>query len=475
MKQLFLFFSLLTATVSFSQKDCSFLTSFDSLHNFLKENYAGYSDKVNASNQKEFDAFTAKQVQRMKGAKNEGQYYQVLRNWVDFFQDRHLTISVPFDTANGNLAKAIAATEQLKLTASVLDKLETTPNTAIEGIYYTIDSSYKIAVIKNDNGFRQYAGVVLSAKAPEWKPGSVKFELVPAGNNAFDVIWYNRYHFPLFSKLDFSRENTFHTEGWYKNNYVKGNATVNTYTPPFPEENSYNAFVKKIDDETSYIRIGSFDSDYIEQIDSVIKANKTQLETLPYLVIDIRGNGGGADISYRPLKRLVYTDPVKSIGVDLLATPYNIDITLKLIDGISGMPDAEKKEYHDILERARRSGTRMFNFSPDTTEVSEPLAFPKKIAVVVNSRVASTAEQFVLEATQSKKVTLFGTRTRGVLDYANVRSKLFCAGFEVYYPSTRSRRIEAGQGIDNIGIKPDVELDLKNPDWLKTVVSALKK
>jgi hypothetical protein len=459
-----------------SQQRCAPATAFDSLHQFLKENYAGYSDKINASNKKEFERFTEQHIRAIQNTKKKAHSYQVIKDWLRFFKDEHLSMSVRFDTANGKLARDIAAVEQFPLAKVSTVGLEKTTPSSIEGVYYTSDSSYKVAVVKSEDGFRKYAGIILSAKAPEWKPGNVKFELIPSGgNNQFDVIWYNRYHYPIFGQLDFSKINSFHTQGWYKSNYKKETAAPDLYTPIFAEEKLHNAFFKQLDDQTSYLRISSFDASFIEQIDSVIKTNTALLEKLPYMIIDVRGNGGGADISYRPLKRFLYTNPVKSIGVDLLATPYNIDITVELINSISGMPDSEKKEYSDLMEKARKSNARMFNFFPDTTETSSPIPFPKKVAVIMNGRCGSTTEQFLLEAKQSQKVTLFGTHTLGVLDYSNVRDKEICGAFSVHYPTTRSRRIDIGEGIDNIGIMPGVTLDFNNQDWLKDVQKEIKR
>ncbi|MGN6294609.1 MAG: S41 family peptidase [Chitinophagaceae bacterium] len=466
---------LFQAVAALAQPSCDLKGNFDSVRAFMKENYAGYNDKVKQSNLKEFDKHTAKQLQLLKKVKNDAQYFRIINNWLEFFKDEHVSITVPFDTANGKLAKRITETESINLSAAKLSRWEKTTLSTIEGIYYTADTAYRVAVIKSDNGFRRYAGIILATKAPEWKPGDVKFELIPAGNQRYDVIWYNKFHHPIFSQLDFSNENAFQKEGWYKTGN-KSNQSLKPYTPPFEEEKKHNAFFKQLDDQTSYLRIQSFDASYIEQIDSVVKANQALLEKLPYLVIDIRGNGGGADIAYRPLKKLVYTDPVKLIGVDLLATTYNIDATISLINSIAGIPAAEKKEYNDLMEKARASKSRMFDFFPDRADTLQSVPYPEKVAVIMNSRCASTAEQFILEARQSKKVTLFGTHTMGVLDYANVREKNYaCPSFSLNYPTTRSRRVDIGQGIDNVGIMPDITMDFNKEGWLKEVVKTLKK
>lgn len=474
-RPVFLAILLFHAVAALAQQSCDFKKNFDSVRIFLKENYAGYNDKVTPANQKEFDRYTAKQLRLLKKVKTEAQYFRVITSWLEFFKDGHAGITVSSDTANGKLARLIAQTENIQVNRGLLNKQEKMSRTPIEGIYHTADTTYEVAVVKNDNGFRRYAGIILTSKAPEWKPGDVKFELVPAGNQQYDVIWYNKFHRPIFSKLDFKNGDPFQKEGWFKEGY-KSSQPPKPYTPPFPEENQFNAFFKQLDDQTAYLRIGSFDAGYIKEIDSVVKANLPLLEKLPYLVIDIRGNGGGADISYRPLRRLIYTDPVKLIGVDFLATPHNIDATIGIINSIADMPAAEKKEYTDLMERARQSKSKMFNFFPDGTDTLQSVPYPKKVAVVMNSRCASTTEQFLLEARQSKKVTLFGTNTMGVLDYANVREKNYsCPSFSLHYPTTRSRRIDVGQGIDNVGVTPDIKIDFTKEGWLKEVMETLKK
>jgi C-terminal processing protease CtpA/Prc len=79
------------------------------------------------------------------------------------------------------------------------------------------------------------------------------------------------------------------------------------------------------------------------------------------------------------------------------------------------------------------------------------------VGIIINDGVASSAEQFLLDAKQSSKVLLFGNcNTAGVLDYSNaITEKLPSGKFELTFPMTRSRRLP-DHPIDNIGISPDV-------------------
>lgn len=55
---------------------------------------------------------------------------------------------------------------------------------------------------------------------------------------------------------------------------------------------------------------------------------------------------------------------------------------------------------------------------------------------------------------------------QGTLDYSNMREASFsCMPYVLRYATTRSRRLNTGEGIDNKGIQPTVLLS-KNSDWV---------
>ena len=93
--------------------------------------------------------------------------------------------------------------------------------------------------------------------------------------------------------------------------------------------------------------------------------------------------------------------------------------------------------------------------------------YPQNVGIIINQANGSTAEQFLLEAKQSKKVKLFGVTTFGVLDISNmyfVDSP--CKEFQLGYSLSRSMRIPDFT-IDEKGIQPDYYLDKSIPqyDW----------
>ena len=119
----------------------------------------------------------------------------------------------------------------------------------------------------------------------------------------------------------------------------------------------------------------------------------------------------------------------------------------------------------------------------DTIRRDTIYQFPQLVGIIVDDYCASSCEQFVLSAKNSSKSIIFGTRTLGVLDYSNVvPEKLLTKGLKIRYPMTRSTRLPE-QPIDNIGIAPDIKINLpiylntksEIDDWIIFVNDYLKK
>ena len=106
--------------------------------------------------------------------------------------------------------------------------------------------------------------------------------------------------------------------------------------------------------------------------------------------------------------------------------------------------------------------------------LSRTTANPRSIVALIDNSCASSTEQLLLVMKQSKKVTLMGANTAGVLDYSEVIQKDFpFLQLSLRYPSKRSNRLPA-RPVDNIGIAPDVPLT-SNQDWISSAQLLLEK
>ena len=172
---------------------------------------------------------------------------------------------------------------------------------------------------------------------------------------------------------------------------------------------------------------------------------------------------------------IVYTDPVHGIGVDVLATDDNIKAWSVLLDDKYVTGWTRYRIQNNIAEMKRHPNQFISVTSDGTTKLPGVRPFPQRIAVLMDGVCGSTTEQFLLEAAQSRKVVLMGQHTAGILDYANVREHPFdCLPFTLNYATTRSRRIDQGKGIDNVGIQPAIVLS-DEVDWVEAARKYLER
>ena len=179
-----------------------------------------------------------------------------------------------------------------------------------------------------------------------------------------------------------------------------------------------------------------------------MKSNDKLLITNSKLIIDIRGNGGGADRCYEAIIPYLYTNPIRTMWVDFRSTKLN-NSRYDELSTHDGFSEKDKQELRDMKKKLDSSLGGYVNindggrvFSIDT--LPKVYENPKQVAILIDKGNASTAEQFILLAKQSKKVKLFGTKTFGALDFSNINQAVTPSGiFKLYYTTSRSYRIPA--------------------------------
>jgi C-terminal processing protease CtpA/Prc len=102
-----------------------------------------------------------------------------------------------------------------------------------------------------------------------------------------------------------------------------------------------------------------------------------------------------------------------------------------------------------------------------------PTPYPLKVAILVNENTASTAESVTLEARQSNKTVIIGTKTKGLADYIEVRDwGLPAYGWRLAFGLARNANIDKK---DNKGLTPDVKVPKKEADWISYASEYLSK
>lgn len=103
------------------------------------------------------------------------------------------------------------------------------------------------------------------------------------------------------------------------------------------------------------------------------------------------------------------------------------------------------------------------------------LPYPAKVAIMVNENTASTAELFILQARQRRKVTIFGQPTMGSVDYLDVNElETPCGLYAFRYPLTRNDRVSE-KPTPPSRISPGVAVPATTAEWVVFVKDYLAK
>ena len=215
--------------------------------------------------------------------------------------------------------------------------------------------------------------------------------------------------------------------------------------------------VTRLSDETMMVRVPSFHPDYLEEFEGLLEANHDAITSTPNLLIDLRGNSGGADRMYEKLMSYLYTRPIYGIGVEWRKSGRNA-ATLQeyLADGT--YPEEAREIVGDLLARAAASDddfVRLYEDGISITTYPQVYAFPKRVGILTEG-AGSSGDQFAMDARFSRKVTLMGAPSAGVIDYSNVIGARAPSGdFSINWPMTRSMRLPE-EPFDNVGVPVDV-------------------
>ena len=446
---------------------CNCENEFLYVKNTVEQNFAGFNDRLKTITRKNYDKQVGDLLKLTHNKFASDNCLLIINNYLDIFKSHHLGVyssSDPFktDTDFVNHRPLFSITEK------EIERLN--QSKTWEGVYYsTYDSSYKIAVVKDPTPLHDYIGVMLDSKLPTWKKGMIKFEGKLVNDSLLEGLLYMRNERPKLESFLL----------WDNNNRISGDwRRIGVAKKQIPQVTSTQKQYATIDAEkltpnTLYLKIGSFDADYKPQIDSLLHANDTILNSTANLILDLRNNGGGSDNSWNGLTPYLYTQPIKSIGADLLATKTTIAAYKKYLDNKNLSEEALTNINNKIAKMEHAEGKWITGNEDETDSSYTPKSSPGKILILINKWCGSSTEEFLLAAKQSSKVILVGENTIGNLDYSNVVEVPFsCYPYTLLYPTTRSRRLNVNEGIDNIGIDPQYHL-AEFADWIKEALKIL--
>jgi len=452
---------------------CNCESNFEWVKKTFEENDAGFQSIIDKKGQAAYDKHNQIVLEKIKNAKTSTECTELLYEWLKFFRLGHIAIE-PLISEASAISDAVTY-ETWKGDISQFTKYIGTKKEAdYEGVWET--EPYKIGIKKEGVN---YIGFIIESGAESWKQGMIKLKIEQTGNK-MKSTFYMRNHTPVESD---------NPELIGKNCLQIGLMVLKRLSPIFPsDESSIDNYIKIIDAQkpylealnatTLYLRIPTFNGEEKLAIDSVITANKDKILKTKNLIIDLRNNGGGSDNSFSALLPFLYTNPVQTAGLEYLSTTHNNQRFLDIAATASDEKERQsfKEKYEKLQSRLSEFvnpyDNNMFTYRFDTV-----YEYPKNIGIIVNKGCASSTEQFLLEAKQSKKVKVFGTNTLGAIDISNMYlAESPCKEFRLHYCLTRRLWLPE-LTFDDIGLQPDFYLDKSIPKykWVEFVDGILNQ
>lgn len=480
----FLLLVLLTSHNSFGQKcDCKKELLF--VKSKISRNYAGYNDKVTSENFQDYQQHSAKYLKSSKSIGDPFQCAAHINKWLYFFQENNIRLDIEtpkFDEMDeSSIKKYYSNTRSLsKWTPEKIRKYLSNNShlDPIEGIWENNRKSYVTAIIKSKKPKQSnnFIGIILEADGTFWSEGMVKLEIQKNGSR-YTSDFYYKNHDPQVLDIDLINEAVMELKGltqWKKSFPEVDPNLFSAFNKNYYQENNplSTPIFTSIDNSTSLLKLPSFEWDFATTIDSLVKSNQTIISNSENLLIDLRGNRDGSDFSFLPLLQLIYTNPIYTDGIKILASPDNIFSWEVLLTNPKFSAEI-KLRIRELVAQMKLNENGFVEVPGETTTFPQSLKMPSKVAIIVDETCSGACEQFLLLAKQSSKVTLLGANTAGSIDYNHMRSSpMLCLPYVLRYATSTSMRLPH-KPINSTGVVPDILLEDGN--WIAIATDHIKK
>ena len=465
---------ILILSLNLNAQNCKCENELSFVINYYEENLPGFIDNVNSKNLNSYKKFKNDLLSQTKSYCNkETDCFKILLRYVEFFKDNHSSIYQNSlyidDTKKEDVEKFINSSIFKEREIIDFKKLPQNRNENIENIYETDDGIYKVAVLKNKNINRDYVGIILESKTTLWKKGQVKFELKKVGKNTYDMLLYMKNHSIKYYK-NVKLKDGILNDSWY-------NITLNN-KKSYNLISERNLIFKGLDNQTNYIYIPTFNVNWFEKISEFYNNNDSLIQSKPYLIIDVRNNGGGSDACVEPLLKYIYTKPFYGDNVDVYSTKENLRKSIEWYEqNRNDTINFDKtffKEITDEIESMKSVPNKTFitRSKGEQIKLDTILKKPSKIAIITNKHCASSCETLLFWAIESDKTIIVGENSGGYVGYGEI-SEVKTPNFNFALGCTMTRYNKQRE-LEVIGISPKYYLT-NDKDWVEQTIELLKK
>jgi Peptidase family S41 len=459
MKTIFFVILILSFFPGVSQLNhCNCKADFDSLTTSIEKNYIGFDNSAFFSLKSDYTTFKNSMNDSVIKSVDFYDCYKLLKSYLRYFKDPHLTISLRTDTALRKLYSGIFS--KIRHAKEFINQ---EPDDEICGLYKSGTSNYTVVVSKDSD---TYVGKIIKGDSLFWFSEQVKFLLIPESDFfSGKTKYFLKDH--LMTTVDYFFESKKITimgvDVLYK---------IKNKEDELPDLAKFelNTSFKIISDSTNYLSIPNLDLGQKNIIDSILTLHHAELNSRPNLIIDLRNNGGGYSASFKNLLPLIYDKPFVLPPFYFKASLDNITMRIK---SQSRNYDSIKLQQHkEYLLSNLDNVIEMHGY--DTTVISNVPKYPERICVLVNRGTASAAEHFIYYCKLSKKVKVLGVNTRGAFNYLDLiaQRKLPSNYYQYLCPTGEYKNIPQ---MTNIGFQPDVTLKISEyGQWVESARKLLE-
>ncbi|MBH5321590.1 S41 family peptidase [Aurantiacibacter sediminis] len=256
---------------------------------------------------------------------------------------------------------------------------------------------------------------------------------------------------------------------WFGDGHLAIQSNIVSPPDPYPDtgpQRHYRIFdlpyaftFTRLSEDTVILRVPHFQMEAADEFAALLEEHHETITSTPNLIIDMRGNSGGSDLTYAPLMAYLYTRPIYTVGAELRASPRNLAY-LRELGADETMPQEVRDLVASVMARAE-SGARYVPLGEDVVSIEtypQVYEFPQRVGILAEG-AGSSGDQFAIDARFSDKVTFFGGPTAGVIDYSNVIEATSPSGdYTLRWPMTRSMRLPE-EPFDNVGVPADVPFE----------------
>ncbi|MGF1908470.1 S41 family peptidase [Vibrio kasasachensis] len=231
------------------------------------------------------------------------------------------------------------------------------------------------------------------------------------------------------------------------------------------EESDQSVTLELLSKDIALITLPSFRQELTSDIADLRDKYYSMLMSVQGLIIDLRGNDEGSLMAMHPVIELIGAYDYHSRWHVLSSPPNTLFYRQQLAEDRLNRNPELFKIFSELVVNMNTFPNTWLEYSWPPVSHDKMLTNLEMVYIIQNGEVAFSGEEFIIAAKTNDKVTTFGSTTKGELDYAQPITHQILGKYGVHIPSQKRVWYQLGP-IDNVGIAPDVALDISDDSFV---------